>query len=245
MIFIDIISKIYAYLPTNYYFIVISRIVLAVIIGGIVGFERENKNRPAGFRTHILVCVSSCSLMVLSELLFNQYYSLYGIVIDPQRIAAQVVSGIGFLGAGTIIHYGTSVKGLTTAASIWAVAALGLICGSGFFFLAFFALFIIETVLITFDRYTKRGPFKPKTIELYLTIVHTSEIIGNIMLFLADNKLEVLQVDFQNISEARALNTEENISKIKIILDTKNTNVNINKFISELENQEGVISIKY
>lgn len=240
----DNVFSISTYLPNNYYFIVISRIAISVLIGGIIGFEREHKNRPAGFRTHILVCVSACSLMILSELMFVQYYSLYDVILDPQRITAQVVSGVGFLGAGTIIHYGTSVKGLTTAASIWAVAALGLICGSGFFFLAFCGLIIIELVLIIFDRYAKRDFFKPKTMELFITIVHTSDIIGNLTIFLAKNNLDIMEISFHSLNEQISINSEDGISKLKVILNTKNNSVNIDELINTLEKQKGIISVK-
>lgn len=238
------VTNISTFIPTNYYFLVVSRIIISVIIGGIIGFEREHKNRPAGFRTHILVCVSSCSLMILSELVFLQYYTLYGLMSDPQRLSAQVVSGIGFLGAGTIIHYGTSVKGLTTAASIWAVAALGLICGSGFFFLAFFGLIVIEVVLITFDRYAKRDFFKPKTIELFLTIVHNSDVVGNLMIFIAENNLELIEMNFHSLNESISLDSKESISKLKLVLDPTNCSINTDDLINNLEKQKGIISVK-
>ncbi len=172
-IFINDSDFFFQTLLSSYYFKVVSRIFVAVILGGIVGFEREYRNRPAGFRTHILVCVSACSLMVLSDLLFEQYYYTYGVMFDPQRLGAQVISGIGFLGAGTIIHFGNSVRGLTTAASIWSVAAIGLIAGTGFFFLAIFTLITIELVLNVFDGYSKEKLFKQNKLDLFITINHS------------------------------------------------------------------------
>jgi len=98
------------------------KLALAVVLGGVVGWERETLDRPAGLRTHVLVCVGSAVYMILS-MSFPGY--------DPARIAAQVATGMGFLGAGTIIRHGNVVRGLTTAASLWAIAAVGLCVGRG------------------------------------------------------------------------------------------------------------------
>lgn len=118
------------------------RILLAVCFGALIGLEREHAQRPAGLRTHILVCVGACLVMLTSEFIYN-YYHQFSPNMDINRLGAQVISGIGFLGAGTIIRNGSSVKGLTTAASIWAVACIGLATGIGFYFGA-----IITTILI-------------------------------------------------------------------------------------------------
>ena len=107
------------------------RLIVACLLGGIIGYERESRNKSAGLRTHVLVCVGSCLIMILSE---NIYYNVQGLTnADPARLAAQVVSGIGFLGAGTIMKEGLSVKGLTTAASLWVVAGVGLAVGFGYY----------------------------------------------------------------------------------------------------------------
>lgn len=105
---------------------VVLRLILSAIIGGAIGIEREASNRPAGFRTHILVSVGSTLIMLVSA------YGM-GEGADPARLAAQVVSGIGFLGAGTILRTGNHIKGLTTAASLWVCAGIGLAIGAGFY----------------------------------------------------------------------------------------------------------------
>jgi putative Mg2+ transporter-C (MgtC) family protein len=110
----------------------IIRMVLAVILGGLIGLEREWNNHAAGFRTHILVCLGSATIMLLSEYGFSDFVNEANVRIDPSRLAAQVVSGIGFLGAGAILRNGNVIKGLTTAASVWLVAAIGLSVGAGF-----------------------------------------------------------------------------------------------------------------
>lgn len=108
-----------------------SRIVLAALLGGAVGIEREIHGSDAGFRTHILVCLGSSLFMMISFLMSQEYGSMG--TVDPSRIAAGVVTGIGFLGAGAVMRSGTSIQGLTTAASIWAVSAIGLAIGAGLF----------------------------------------------------------------------------------------------------------------
>jgi putative Mg2+ transporter-C (MgtC) family protein len=124
------------------YLAVILRIVTAVVFGGILGMERGLKNRPAGLRTYMLVCVGACLIM-----LTNQYLYQVTSAGDPMRLGAQVVSGIGFLGAGTIIvtkH--NQIKGLTTAAGLWAAAGVGLALGVGFYEAAFAAGFAIYAI---------------------------------------------------------------------------------------------------
>ncbi|MDI3538004.1 MAG: putative Mg2+ transporter-C (MgtC) family protein [Bacillota bacterium] len=119
------------------------RLGAAFILGAIVGLERESAQRPAGFRTHTLVSVGAALVMVLSE-------SIAG--ADPARLAAQVVSGIGFLGAGTILREGPTVRGLTTAASLWVVGAIGLACGAGFFLGAGMAAALVIIALVPLGR---------------------------------------------------------------------------------------------
>ena len=116
------------------------RILLATVLGGLIGIEREIREHTAGFRTHILVSVGAAAFTVASS------FGVEGTAFDPNRISAQVVTGIGFLGAGAIIRYGVSVRGLTTAASLWAVAAVGLAAGQGFYSAA-----LITTAVVMFS----------------------------------------------------------------------------------------------
>lgn len=131
------------------------RLLIAAVLGGLIGFEREIHGRAAGLRTHILVCVGSALMMLTSIHMISLSQGGAG---DPGRIAAQVVSGIGFLGAGTIMRFKASIKGLTTAASLWAAAGVGLAVGSGLYFGAFSATAIMLVVLVylrRFERQTK------------------------------------------------------------------------------------------
>lgn len=129
----------------------IFRIFLACVLGGVIGFEREHKQMPAGLRTNILVCVGSTLVMLTSQYIFQKYEGLTN--IDPARLGAQVISGIGFLGAGTIIRDGLKIKGLTTAAVLWAVACVGLAVGIGFYEGAVAVTVIIFIILIVLKRF--------------------------------------------------------------------------------------------
>ena len=131
---------------TNYQIFI--RLILATALGGMIGFEREARRRAAGFRTHVLVCLGSTLIMMTSMYICQIYMGMVN--ADPGRIAAQVITGIGFLGAGTIIRSGATVKGLTTAASLWAVAGIGLAVGCGFYFAAVFTTALVFITLVVF-----------------------------------------------------------------------------------------------
>lgn len=124
------------------------RLLLAAFLGSLIGVQREHLFWTAGLRTHMLVCVGACLVMIVSAFGFQQALTMPGTQLDPSRIAAQVVSGIGFLGAGSILMRGEVIKGLTTAASLWAVAAIGLAVGGGLYVLGTAATFLILIILI-------------------------------------------------------------------------------------------------
>lgn len=123
-------------------------ILISVGLSSIIGFEREMLNRPAGLRTHILVSISATIVMYINIHMFNHF----GKTVDPGRFGAQVISGVGFLGAGTILKEGANVKGLTTAASLWSVAAIGLLVGYGLFEYAIITSITIFFVLILLSK---------------------------------------------------------------------------------------------
>lgn len=122
------------------------RLLAAAVLGSLIGFERERLLWAAGIRTHMLVCVGACLFMIVSAYGFGPVLGP-NVVLDPSRVAAQVVSGIGFLGAGAILARGEIVKGLTTAASIWTVAAIGLAVGGGLYFAAVISTAVILVIL--------------------------------------------------------------------------------------------------
>ena len=144
----------------------IFRLLLALIAGALVGLERESHAKPAGFRTYIVICVASCLLMLLSIYIPQEFFDFKN--GDPGRIASQVVTGIGFLGAGAIIRFGVTVKGMTSAATIWAVAAIGMALGCGFYLPAAVAvlitLFTLHILEIFEEKYLGWKFYKKLTI---------------------------------------------------------------------------------
>ena len=149
---------------------IVLRLVMSVILGGIIGFERGRAGRPAGLRTHILVCMGSTLAIMTNQYVFEKYN-----VSDPTRIAAQVVSGIGFLGAGTIIVTGRhQVKGLTTAAGLWATACMGLAIGIGFYKAAIVSCLLIAFATIVLHRFDNMMLSKSKMLDVYIEIKKTT-----------------------------------------------------------------------
>lgn len=148
------------YLTDPFYGEIALRLINAVAVGAMIGFERSYHGRPAGFRTHTLVCVSTCLLMLVTvyETRWFGESDLGRITLDPTRMAQGIMTGIGFLGAGTIMKEGLSVRGLTTAASIWMTAAIGILVGIGFYFPAVLATIITLGILSIFGWLEKRVP---------------------------------------------------------------------------------------
>lgn len=147
---------------------ILIRLGLAALLGMIVGYERERQNQPAGLRTHAILAIGSCLAMTISINLSMQFQS-EGLIGDPARIAAQVVSGIGFLGAGAILRYGTNVKGLTTATSLWTVAMVGLAVGAGHYFSAAGTTIALLIVLVLLNVLEKRAIHPYQTISVVVT----------------------------------------------------------------------------
>lgn len=148
---------------------IVIRILAAILVGGLIGLERGMKNRPAGLRTYMLVCVGACLIM-----LTNQYIYQFTGAGDPMRLGAQVVSGIGFLGAGTIIvtkH--NQIKGLTTAAGLWASAGVGLAFGIGFYEAALTASIGIYSILAILQRWEHRVHKKIRLLDVYVELENT------------------------------------------------------------------------
>jgi len=183
------------------YLAVALRITVAVIVGGLLGLERGMKNRPAGLRTYMLVCVGACLIM-----LTNQYiYQVYG-TGDPVRMGAQVVSGIGFLGAGTIVvTRRNQIKGLTTAAGLWTAAGVGLALGIGFYEAALmggFAMFFVITLLQRMDNNMHR---KSRQMEVYIELSNTVAL-GDFLRAVRDRELEIYNVQREQESDSDAGN---------------------------------------
>jgi putative Mg2+ transporter-C (MgtC) family protein len=151
---------------------VIIRLLLAVILGGIIGLERGRSGRPAGLRTHILVCLGATIAMMTNQFVFESFGTS-----DPTRMAAQVISGIGFLGAGTILVTGRhQVKGLTTAAGLWATACMGLAIGIGFYLAAICACVLIVFATVVLHKLDNYMLSKSKILDVYIEFDNTASI---------------------------------------------------------------------
>lgn len=142
------------------------RLLCAMIVGMVIGTEREYTNRPAGMRTHILVALGACVVALTGQLLFSEYRVL-GATPDPARLSAQVITGVGFLGAGTIMREGSTVKGLTTAASVWTVACLGVASGYGYYSIALVGLVFAMITLTILELLQHHLPARKHTHEEY------------------------------------------------------------------------------
>ncbi|WP_311274992.1 MgtC/SapB family protein [Methylobacterium sp. WCS2018Hpa-22] len=150
-------------------FEILGRLLVAALLGSAVGFERERHVWAAGMRTHMLVCVGSCLIVIVSAFGFSDILGTPNVNLDPSRMAAQVVSGIGFLGAGTIMLRGEMVKGLTTAAGLWAVAAIGLAAGTGLYVAATTTTVIVLLILAGMKPLEKRYRERAQTRTLSIT----------------------------------------------------------------------------
>ncbi len=133
---------------------VIFRLVLSVILGGLIGLERQMQKRNAGFRTNILVCLGSCMVMLVSLKIYDMYKN--EVALDPSRIAAGVITGIGFLGAGAIMRAKEGIRGLTTAACLWVVSGIGLAVGCGFYIASYFCTSLTLIVLFFLRHFEKK-----------------------------------------------------------------------------------------
>jgi len=134
----------------DFQFQLIFQLVLAVILGGIIGLEREYKKKEAGFKTYSLVALGSCLFTIISLELFNSFAGQASISFDPSRIIQAIAIGIGFIGAGVIMHREVRVEGITTAAGLWCAAAIGVAVGAKFYFLALLATLLSAIILIIF-----------------------------------------------------------------------------------------------
>jgi len=208
---------------------IIVRLLLAVILGGIIGFERGRSGRPAGFRTHILVCIGSTLAIMTNQYIFEEFG-----VSDPTRMGAQVISGIGFLGAGTILVTGRhQVKGLTTAAGLWATACMGLAIGIGFYKAAIIGCIMITFATVILHRIDNFLLSKSKVIGLYM------EFSKSVRVTMVLDALKGLDMMIDSIELIKPSYTEnaQIAGIISIRLKERKVKVDV---ISEISNLDGV-----
>lgn len=210
---------------------IIMRLLIALIVGGLTGLERERSHQFAGFRTHILVSVGSCITSITSLSLFFQYNSYSN--IDPARLSAQVLSGVGFLGAGAILKTSNGIRGLTTAAGIWATACIGIAVGYGYYILAISAwLFVMVTLYIL--KNIDKMIFKKKQ-TIFNIKTDNIEIISSIYEMFQRSQISVKNIEINS-----------DISNIKInLLTVHDRRIVLDEVIKELSKLKNIISIDY
>jgi len=220
------------------------RLLLATFLGGVVGIERGKGDRPAGLRTHVLVCAGSALFMLVSIFGFGDTTPVHttaddlGVRRDSARIAAQVVSGIGFLGAGTIIHEGLSIKGLTTAASMWMVSAIGLAVGAGMYVLSIGATILTLIVLTLLHKWEKQIGLRGKTSTRFIVakVENRNGIVTDVMNYLTLNGVKLKSLNVK---------TDDNNATLELEMFVKyNPEIDNMEIISGLHAVEGFISLE-
>jgi putative Mg2+ transporter-C (MgtC) family protein len=208
-----------------------TRLALAGVCGGIIGYERQAQHKSAGLRTHVLVCIGSCLIMVLS---LNIYYSVQGLTnADPTRLAAQVVSGIGFLGAGSIMKEGPTVRGLTTAASLWVVSGVGLAVGSGYYMSAFTTTGLVFLTLTILSRVEKRD-CSTQLVSLVVTSVDLPGQIGQIGSILGHQGISIRDIK---------IDEHDHLLTLSFLLQFP-PNGNVSQTTADISNIHGITSIR-
>lgn len=193
--------------PDNVVWVTLLRLLFALFCGGVIGLERGRKRRPAGFRTHMLVCIGAALAMLISQYLSMMEQNFWSLLTsftantDVARLGAQVINGIGFLGAGTIIVTGRQeVKGLTTAAGLWASACMGLTIGAGFVEGAFFGCVLISLTIIVFSRLERWILSRVRNINLYIEFVHVDDL-GRIIEAIKAKDIRIFDVEMRKAKQ--------------------------------------------
>ncbi|MFZ5351532.1 MAG: MgtC/SapB family protein [Bacillota bacterium] len=209
------------------------RFALACLLGGLIGLERERNRHPAGLRTHILVCIGSTLVLICSLLLFEQFGDLVN--MDPARLGAQVISGIGFLGAGTIIKEGVSIKGLTTAASLWAVACIGIAIGAGFYMAAILTTSFVLITLMVFSRFEHIFYTRADKITIKVKVKGDFSKTDELTFRLREMGMEIYKLQYDT------LNYEEQVFKI---FAKNHKNASLTKIADCIKDYDQIVNVE-
>lgn len=180
----------------DYYLVILFKLVLSVMLGALIGYEREFKNRPAGLRTNILVCLGAALVQILSLDVFSSYSGIAN--PDPARLGAQVISGIGFLGAGTIMREGANVKGLTTAAGLWVVACIGLAIGNGSYVAGTLAAILTYVTLKALKGIEGHVASRSPYLNIEIQLENKPGQIGTIGQMLGSMNVNIKNIEFKD-----------------------------------------------
>ena len=213
-------------------FVEIARLSVAALLGGIVGLERQQRHKSAGLRTHILVSLGSCLIMLIS---YKLYAGVQGLTnADPARLAAQVVSGIGFLGAGTIMKEGLTIKGLTTAASLCVVAGVGLAVGAGYYVGAVTTTVLSVLALTYLPRFERLYGCGPSQVAIVVRSVDKPGQIGRIGSYLGTKNVAICDIKIDEVGK--------NEIHISVILDVTDRRI-IPDIVDGMRGIEGVVEV--
>ena len=227
---------------------IVIRLFLAVLIGGAIGYEREFKNRPAGFRTHILVCVGATVVSLIqshmAETAMNNiilHPELSNVIkVDYARLGAQVITGVGFLGAGTILHDKGSIKGLTTAASIWVVACVGLAIGMGYYSIGILSGICIVLVLGVLKKFQNKFITQPDCIKIQVSYVDKKDALEYIESYLMRKAIKIKNIEFYINDNIKEYN---NIDSCLYTIEIPRS-IDISNLISELSRSDSIFSVE-
>jgi putative Mg2+ transporter-C (MgtC) family protein len=199
------------------------RMLLAVGMGGLIGLEREWSNHAAGLRTHMLVCIGATSIMLLSMYGFSEFANEFNVRMDPARLAAQVISGIGFLGAGAVLRNGSMVSGLTTAASIWVVAAIGLCIGAGFYYCAGLATGLVLFSLFFLNKWEKHLMRHRRNREVTICLYDRPGMLGKIATVFGEYKIQIVNVKMKPDEQVQRVHSQEPVMELTINIKISST----------------------
>lgn len=212
------------------YLAIALRVFAAVLLGGIMGLERGMKNRAAGLRTYMLVCIGACLIMLTNQFIFQEYGAG-----DPVRMGAQVISGIGFLGAGTIIVTRRSqVKGLTTAAGLWTSAGVGLALGIGFYEGAVAGTFAVVLAMTALQKMDNRMHSRSKSMDVYLE-VSPQMPLGDLL-----RQVRGMEIDISDVQKETGVGSDSNIRAYTATLKVKKRMPHVD-ILEKLLSIDGVI----
>jgi putative Mg2+ transporter-C (MgtC) family protein len=220
-------------------FVILEHLLLALAAGGLIGFERSFHGRPAGFRTHALVCVASSALMLVTLYQGHWFHDTAGagrVVLDPTRMAQGIMTGIGFLGAGVIFKEGLTVRGLTTAASIWITSAIGILAGIGFYFPMMVATLITLLTLTVFRWIESKVPGE---FYAHLEIRYARDAVmpeEEFVRFMSDHGFSIANMSYR-------YNANASFFEYQMVIRTRDTN-NVKKLTRSLSATKSVIEFR-
>lgn len=220
--------------PVGNLILVLIALVLSVLLCGLVGIERELRGRSAGLRTHLLVGVGSCLIMIIS---IYGFPAMFGEKRDVARLAAQIITGVGFLGAGAIIHHNSGIKGLTTAGTIWVAMAIGIACGSLNFILAIAATLIIMFVLVTIRKFEVKINHKKPYIVISAPM--SESLLEKIILVSKEYECSVQGLSSEVIEDANGKRVEVSFQAVFTCAKP-----NISEYVAKLEKETNAINVQ-